>query len=283
MKLKQKKITPEIKLYYTDQEPDWDLVIKTSQLFDSNIKALKRKPCHKVYLFEHNNDVFYAKKFAINNLEKRLRDRFHETKAIKCLKISNQLITTNFKVIEPIFVLNYKKNLRHESLFITKKYDGISINDFLINETDNSKKKEVMFCLISTLGVLFRNGFIHHDPILANFFLDKNKNPYEIIFLDLDSITYSQTISKKSTFLALSRFFFFYYKFLLRQNNVISYSHEQILYYLDIFLKSYNPKIKIDSAYKYLIQGTVKLLKSKKERKKDNKAFLSIIKDSKAC
>lgn len=271
MKLKKIKITPEIKLYYSDQKPDWDLVNKASRIFFGSIEPFKTKHRHQVYMLEHNNEVYYVKKFSPPTFEQELSYRFRESKADNCLNISNQLRKANFKVVESIFVLNYQKKWKHESLFVTKKTEGISLDDFFSSDVDNCEKKDVMSCLVSTLGVFYKNGFLHYDPVLINFFIDPNQKPYEIIFLDFDSISYNRRISTKRTFDVLSKFCYFCYGFLESQNIGKLYSYDKVIFYLDIFLRSYNPKIKVDEAYKYLTQGTIKLLKRKGKLSVNNK------------
>ena len=276
MKLSSRKITSEITLYYSNTEPDCDLVKNAGQIFDGSVEPFKTLTRHAVYYLNHNTTEYYAKKFFSTTLEQKLSYLFRGSKALRCLNISNQLLLSNFKIIETAFILNYHKNFRHESIWVTKKAKGINIKGFLNSDVDDSKKEEVLICLLSTLGAFFKKGFFHHDPLLQNFIIDQNKRPCEIIFLDYDSISYWPWLSDKHVFYNLNKLNYSIY--LTSQNNENLYSPKKVLFYLNIFLKSYNPKVNIDDAYKYLTQGTIKLLKRKKTT--TSKVFLSKIVES---
>lgn len=274
MKLKRKKINPKITLYYLNVEPDCALVKKTIQIFDGSVKPFKTKHRHQVYLLEHNSEVFYVKKFSPPTIEQNLSYRFRQSKAVSCLNIANRLQTSGFKIIEPVFVLNYYKNLKHESILVTKKTEGTNLKTYLINEVDNIRKKEVMNCLVSTLGAFYKNGFLHYDPMLTNFLIEPEKKPYEITFLDFESISFRYWVSTKNTFNFISKFCYHCFAFLARENCENLYSREKMLLYLTVFLKSYNPTITIDKAYKYLSQGIISLLGRKGKLSAKNEAFL---------
>ncbi len=283
MKLKQVRISPEIKLYYSIKEPDLDLVKKASLIFTGSIEPFKTKHRHQVYLLEHNSEVYYAKKFTPPTIEQELSYHFRNSKAVNCLNISNKLRATGFKSVETVFALNCQRKWKHESILVTKKNSGIDLKEFLKSEINNSDKDEIMNRLISTLGAFYKSGFSHYDPVLTNFFIDPNQKPYEIVFLDFDSIIYKKWVSPKRTFYFFSKFFYLFFAFLVSQNDEAQCSREKVLFYLEIFLKTYNPAIKIDEAYKYLYHGTAKLLKRKDKLSIKNKKLLSKIIDLNAC
>lgn len=234
MKFISRKITPEIKLYYLGEEPDWGLVKKVSRIFDGSVEPFKTKHRHQVYLLEHNSEVYYVKKFSPPTIEQSLSYRFRQSKAVSCIHIANRLQVSGFKTIEPVFALNFQKNVKHVSLLVTKKIKGINLLEFFNNNIDNHKK-EVMNCLVSTLGLFYKNGFLHYDPILTNFMIDPEKEPEEIIFLDFESITHRRWVSNKRTFDVFSKFNYIFYSFLISQNNERLYSLENVL---SSFLKS---------------------------------------------
>ncbi len=182
-------------------------------------------------------------------------------------------------MVESVFILNYQKKFKHESILVTKKINGISFLDFLRSDIDSSTKEEAFTSLVSTLGAFFRNGFYHYDPILQNFLINQNQKPYQIIFLDFDSISYMPRLSKKSVLYGLSKFNHSIYYLLVSQNNEKLYSRDKMLFYLEILLKSYSSKISIDKAYNLLTQGTVKLLKRKKKLSIKNNVFISRMND----
>lgn len=261
MKFSVKKITPEITLYYSGQEPNQDLVKSISRIFEGLIEPFKGRPRHRVYLIEHNNNLYYAKKF----LPKNLRDRFFQSRAERCYKISNQLSASGFKVVKPSFVLNYHKDFKHESVFVTEKTTGISIKDFFSSNVAQSEKEAVFQSLILTLGTFLKNNFFHNDSVLANFFIDPKQIPYKIIFLDFDSISRHLWISKKKAFHVLSMLHYSAYEFLVKFDQK-AYSHDKVLHYLKLFLNSYNPKIKVDHAYNCIARETIRILKNKKKQ-----------------
>lgn len=274
MKLKQNKITPKIKLYYLDKEPDWDLVKNASQIFSGSIEPFKKGRHREVYLLENKNSIYYAKRFFSTHPEQKLSYFFRKNKAIKCFKLSNQLITNNFKVVESTFILNYHKLFEHTSIFITKQFDGISLLDFYNSDVDSSKKKEVLINLLLTLSSFFKKGFFHKDINLVNFLIDPNK-PTEMTFLDFDSISHKYWLSTKQVLKALGMLNYSIYYFLETQNKEHLYTRDQLLFYLEIFIKSYNPKIKVDKAYKYLTQGTIEKIKKNKLSIKNTDLLIS--------
>lgn len=281
MKIKQISFTSEIKLYYSKEEPELNLVRSVSQIFDGSVQSFKKMPRHEVYLLEHGNNVYYAKKFFPTTFEQKLSYCIRKSKALKCFILFNQLVNANFKTIESVFVLNYQKGLKRESILVTKKTDGVNLKDVLIMDIDRSVKKEVLVCLLLTLGTFLKKGFRHNDPGLENFLIDLNKKPYEIIFMDLDAIESIPWLSPKRAFYSLNKLSFSIYATLVSQNNEKAYSCEQAKFYIEQFLKSYDPEIEVNKALQYLTRGIVKLFRNPKKYpgRFSHKALISIMKD----
>ncbi len=63
MELKKVQISPEIKMFYLDIEPNEELVKKTSLIFSGSFEPFKKMHRHEVYLLEHEDEVYYAKRF----------------------------------------------------------------------------------------------------------------------------------------------------------------------------------------------------------------------------
>ena len=182
MKCQKIKITPEIKISYFDEEPDWDLVKKVSGIFDGSAEPFKTKHRHQVYLLEHNSEVYYIKKFIPPTIEQKLSYYFRQSKAVSCLNIAYRLRASGFKVVEPVFALDYQKNIQHASILVTKKAEGINLLDFFNRDFGSYENNEVMKCFMSTLGSFYKNNFLHYDPILTNFMIVPEKNHMKLSF-----------------------------------------------------------------------------------------------------
>ncbi len=281
MKLKQINLAPEVKLYYINEKPDMDLAKKVSRIFDGSLKPFKEMPRHEVYTVEYGNNIYYAKKFFPTTFEQKISYCIRESKALSCLILFDRLVNANLKVIKAVFALSYQKGLKHESILVTEKTDGMSLREALIGNISSSEKEEIMLRFLATLGDFYRNKFIHKDPVLANFFVDLNKNPSEIIFIDLDAIAIGHWLPQKRVFYSLNKLVLSIYSNLGNRNSDKGFSREQVVFYVEQFLKSYNSSLKVDTALRYLTQGTVKLFQNpqKYPGRAKHKALLSIMKN----
>jgi hypothetical protein len=227
------RIDQKTDLYYM-VKPDPQLIQLTCQLFkpaasldadtqfEKNFKLIHSLPQSEVYSFKHNETVYYAKKYILTTLEQSISQ----------------------------FCKKPNSSLNKENIYLTKEYVGISLEDFIVKNINQSKEKvlSVLLNFTSELSTFYKNRFRHYDPALHNFLV---KEDGEVAFIDLNAVYQAPVFSLNQVLknLALINADFFV---ILTANKLLHlYTQERVLYYLRNVLKFHLPHMNFLDAYVY--------------------------------
>jgi predicted unusual protein kinase regulating ubiquinone biosynthesis (AarF/ABC1/UbiB family) len=183
------------------------------------------------------------------------------------MTMAANLISLGFKAPESVFVISHHNSLfAKENIYLTKKYDGLTLGEFISKNINRSKNKVITALLNFTtaLGIFYKNRFSHFDLHLANFLINEAG---EIAFIDLNDINQSPMLKLplnqvlKELAQLNSRSFVFFV-----QNNLSHlYTPERIIFYLKNFLKFYQPQADVLDVFANLKRETILYLAARPE------------------
>jgi hypothetical protein len=172
-----------------------------------------------------------------------------------------------FKAPESVFVISHHNSLfAKENIYLTKKYDGFTLGEFISKNINQSKNKVITALLNFTtiLGIFYKNRFSHFDLHFGNFLINEAD---EIAFIDLNDINQSPMLKLplnqvlKELAQLNSRSFVFFV-----QNNLSHlYTPERIMFYLKNFLKFYQPQADVLDVFANLKRETILYLAARPE------------------
>ena len=269
MKINRILLKPGIKAC-SKEIPDYQLAKIVSTLFENEIKTensilyqvelIKSKNNCKTYKLSYGNNVYYLKKFFEQSLSKKILNIFRTTKAFRCYSISHKLDAANIPVAEPVMYLTCTKRfINRESIFVTKKVDGIPLREYLKQDISSDLKEKALKKYFFLLGHFYKNGFKHGDPGLYNFFIDvKDNNDYSFTFLDLDVIHKLPIIPVIVVLNGLAKLY----------SLSGSYFSDKLPIYIKVFLDACKKPINMDKAICYLVEkGEQRIIKFKNRKR----------------
>jgi hypothetical protein len=255
---------------YSITTPDPQLVNLTCQLFqpfpsnfsetqfNKKFQAIHRYPFSEVYCFEYQEEVYYAKKFILHSLEQTISQVCKSPKGVRCMAMADNLISLGFKVPESVFVISHQNSLlAKENIYLTKKYDGLTLGEFILKNINRSNN-EISTALLNfttTLGIFYKNHFSHVDLHLLNFLVNE---ACEIALIDLNDINHWLMLKlplnlmlKELAHLNSRSFTFF-----VEHNMSHLYTPERVIFYLKNFLKFYQTQADVLEVFAYLKRET---------------------------
>ncbi len=198
------------------------------------LQLVCRNRNREVYLIKEQGQVYYVKRFFATSSMEKVKNMVLN-KAINSLRLSNRLMLTGFLVAEPVLALQCRKN--GESFYVTKKFTGISLNNFLSGDIPEALKGKALNQFVITIANLFKNGFLHCDPTLSNFLIREKNNRYEVGLIDLDAIIHLPRPINTLTYKNLAKLY-------TRSPILWEYQNgQQGLNYLADFIQIYNHKL----------------------------------------
>lgn len=259
MRIKRRRLAQRTVVYYS-QLPDPELVAGVAKLFETmigsapgeqNLKLIKRnykERSRETYSLNFAEEIYYVKKFYPLTLRERLKYRRFSPRGVQCFFLSSLLLRAGFAIPEPVFALSYHRKLFHrESIFVTKKCNGISLKEFVRSEAETIIKNGVIHKFAQTLGRFYRKGFIQTDPNFGNFLLDLTPDNQTFVFIDIDAIIYKPYFGSKVVFKSIAKCFSFLYCSLAVNQRTDILSSEKLSFLIKTVLHTYNPHVKIES------------------------------------
>jgi thiamine kinase-like enzyme len=263
-------IDRQTKIYYITK-PDPQLVNLTCQLFqpfasnftekqfNEKFQTIHRYHITEVYCFEYQKEVYYAKKFILRSLENTVSQVCKGPKGLRCMTLADKLISLGFKVPESVCVISHQNSLlAKENIYLTKKYDSLTLGEF-ISKNINQSKNEVVTALLSftaTLGTFYKNRFGHFDTNLYNFLINE---AYEIVFIDLDAINNSLMLKLPLNLIVkeLAQLNGNFFTFFVQNNMSHLYTPDRVVFYLKNFLKFNRPQADVLKVFAQLKRKTL--------------------------
>jgi serine/threonine protein kinase len=264
-----KNIDQQTKIYFINP-PDPQLIKLTHQLFHPFISNLsetqfneKYQVIHiysisEVYCFEYQKEVYYAKKFIFHTLEHTISQTCKGPKGVRCMTFADNLTSLGLKAPESVFVISHHNSfLAKENIYLTKKYCGFTLKDFIFNNIHQSKEKVTAALLDFTtaLGAFYKNRFSHCDLHFENFLINEAG---EIAFIDLNDINYSPILKStlNQTLKGLAQLNARSFADFVQNSMSNLYTPERVIYYLKNFLKYYQPQADVLKVFTLLNRET---------------------------
>lgn len=245
-------------VYYSQLQAS-ELVAGVARLFqqmagnvhgDQNLTLIKKnykERYREIYVFQFENEIYYVKRFYPLTLREKLKYWQFSPRGIKCLTLSRLLLRAGFSVPEPMFVLTYQRRLfRWESIFVARKFDGISLGEFVTSNVETTIKNEVMYKFAQTLGRFYSKGFIQTDPNFGNFLMDRSGKNTTFTFVDIDAIIYKPYFGSKDVYKSIAKCFAFLCCSLAMNNKANIFSPEKLFFFIHTILHAYNPQVKVE-------------------------------------
>ncbi len=271
------KINRKTKIFYVDK-PNKDLAKFVCQLFEkSNSLALSEEAGNagsspikviptirrfsKVYGLEYQSKQYIVKNFLTSTLEQNVSYLCKGSKAICSFNTARELTALNIRVPKPLFVLIYRvRPFKRESIYLTPKFNGPSLESFMIDNLVKSKEKVVksLLNLSSNLGMLYQNHLIQTDPNPGNFLVDPDS--CEITFIDVNSIRRVPALKIEQILRNLTIINGNLFRALAQNNLNYLYSSDRILFFLENLYKTYRLPIDLQQAFTLLSSKTAQYL-----------------------
>jgi hypothetical protein len=232
------QLNSKAEVFYIKDLP-YDLANTINNLFTNGhqlqprLQLVQRRKNREIFLFEDQDQAFYIKRFFAASTVEKLKN-IVLNKAVNSLRLSHRLMSTGFVVAEPVLAMKYQKI--GESIYVTKKFAGVRLNDFLNSDIPETMKEKAMHQFITMIAGLFKNGFLHCDPSPTNFLIRENDDRYEFALIDLDAIIHLPRPVNILTYKNLAKLYMFSYA-LLESNSQLP---EKALNYLRDFIGIYN-------------------------------------------
>jgi hypothetical protein len=241
MHLSYYQLNSQVKVFYIKALP-CHLANALHKLFENScplqprLQLIQRCKNREIFLFEDQDQAFYIKHFFAGSTAEKLKN-IVLNKAVNSLRLSHRLMSTGFVVAEPVLAMKYQKI--GESIYVTKKFAGVRLNDFLNSDIPETMKEKAMHQFITMIAGLFKNGFLHCDPTPTNFLIRENDDRYEFALIDLDAIIHLPRPVNILTYKNLAKLYTFSCA-LLESNSQLP---EKALNYLRDFIGIYNSRL----------------------------------------
>ncbi|MEJ6951180.1 lipopolysaccharide kinase InaA family protein [Natronospora cellulosivora (SeqCode)] len=197
MSLEEERYNSKITLYYM---PDADKTFSKgiidyffrnkTYMRSEEIELIQRSKTKgiEVYKVKYMGEECFLKKYSYKRIEKMLQNNLlRKPEGIRNIKNSNHLLEADIFTADPIFSATRRNFISYDSIFFMKKADGIELKEYLKN-CELSQNENVLRSLGEMWGKFIGNNFIHQDPELHNFFIDKSKSMIKITLIDIDDI-----------------------------------------------------------------------------------------------
>ncbi|MCK8827533.1 hypothetical protein MWH25_07230 [Natroniella acetigena] len=265
MQLTKKDYSSKIKLYY-NQKLDLELAEKIiNYLFygeedrGEEFTLIKNdRKGTEVFKFVFKGETYYLKKYFYRKPIKRVKNLFRKVEAIRHFKTANKLLDCDIPAIDPILAVTFKRDLlTTDNIFVTKECQGIDLCSYLKKYNYNYKDRKILIKRIAKLWAkLLNNNFLHRDPTLENFLVNKN---LRLNLVDIDHLYHLPVLFESLIIDALVRFNAESCIYFDRTNSRFLSRKERVLFLTEL-VEGYEFKSDYKTLLNRINQGTIKKL-----------------------
>lgn len=244
MKIKMIKYNKDFIIYYKNKKPSQKLIDMSIYFLKNDINnkniLIKKGNGRKIYKTYIDSEGFFLKKYSYRSFNKKLKNIFRKSAAYNALKISHRLLNNNIPVVKPVFSIVFKHNLwKYDSIFITKEYKSINLQQFLIKNNYSIKlKRKLLKKSAKIYAKMYNNNFINGDPNLPGILINK-KN--KLFLVDVDNIKMDNFLTDKKIITNLANFNAHSYSGLGNMNKKKLSTNDRKLFFISLINK-YNFK-----------------------------------------
>ncbi len=265
MKIKAKE-SGKIKFYYNEKIPNKILELAKYCLQNINIKknnfeSIKIGNQREIYKVKIDSESYYFKKYSYSSLDKKIKNIFRKSAAYRSFKISNELIAQEIPVVDPILAAEYRHNaVEIESVFVTKDFGGVNLQEFLAYKDYSKKEKEKIIIELAGLWAkLYENNYVNGDPNLPGVLLNCDDN-LKLSLVDVDNFKRIIYLSVNKIIRNLAKFNAHSYSGLAKMGGKRLTSEDRKLF-LDNLIKNYKD-LEQSTTYQAIKNETFTILKN---------------------
>lgn len=241
------------------------LLTNSNRVIEKEIKLVKDDIGRQVFKVKIGNDNYYLKKYFYKKASKKIKNLFRPAEAVRAYQISNKLLAASISVAEPIAaIVNNKGFMVKESIFITKEFVGIKLDDYLINEEYNKSLKEKIIKEVAKLWAkLYLFNFLNGDPNLPGILVRVQDDKVDLCLVDMDNFKQYSYLSWKKICKNLIEFNAHSYSGLgISGINKLSNKDRIIFFKLIIseLIKEYGWNINLEDNISYINKKTIERL-----------------------
>ncbi|MCK8816321.1 hypothetical protein MWH28_02950 [Natroniella sulfidigena] len=265
MQLTKKDYNSKIKLY-SNQKLDLELAEKIiNYLFygeedrGEEFTLIKNdRKGTEVFKLDFKGETYYLKKYFYRKTIKRVKNLFREVEAIRHFKTANKLLDFDISTINPVLTVTFKRNLfTTDNIFVTKESKGIDLYNYLKNYNYNYKNRKILIKRMAKLWAkLLNNNFLHRDPTLENFLINKD---LRLSLVDIDHLYHLPVLFESLIIDALVRFNAESCIYFDKTNSRFLSRKERVLFLTEL-IEGYEFKSDYKTILSRINQGTIKKL-----------------------
>jgi hypothetical protein len=235
--------------------------LENINISNKSFEPVKMSSQRKVFKVNIGSENYYFKKYNYRNLEKRIKNIFRKSSAYRAFKISNELIEKRITVVKPILAAEYKHSpIKIDSVFITKDFGGINLQDFIAYKNYSQKEKEKIIIELAKLWAkLYKNNYINGDPNLPGVLLNFDDG-LQLSFVDVDNFKQVIYLSEKRIIKNLAKFNAHSYSGLAKMDGKKLTDTDRKLF-LDYLVENYSFKSSTIEVFNKIDYFTYKVLK----------------------
>jgi hypothetical protein len=235
--------------------------LENINISNKSFEPVKMSSQRKVFKVNIGSENYYFKKYSYRNLEKKIKNIFRKSSAYRAFKISNELIEKRITVVKPILAAEYKHSpIKIDSVFITKDFGGINLQDFIAYKNYSQKEKEKIIIELAKLWAkLYKNNYINGDPNLPGVLLNFDDG-LQLSFVDVDNFKQVIYLSEKRIIKNLAKFNAHSYSGLAKMDGKKLTDTDRKLF-LDYLIRNYKRLAKMN-LYQAVHAETFNILKS---------------------
>lgn len=253
--------------FYYNKEPSKKIIemakycLKNFNISNKSFEPVKMGSQRKVFKANIGSENYYFKKYSYRSLEKRIKNIFRKSSAYRAFKISNELLEKRITVVKPILAAENKHSpIKIDSVFITKDFGGINLQDFLAYKNYSKAEKEKIIIELAKLWAkLYKNNYINGDPNLPGVLLNFDGS-LQLSFVDVDNFKQVICLSEKRIIKNLAKFNAHSYSGLDKMNGKKLTNKDRKLF-LDNLIENYKG-LKQINAYQAIKDETLSILRA---------------------
>ncbi|GAB6137361.1 lipopolysaccharide kinase InaA family protein [Halanaerobaculum tunisiense] len=258
----KEQYSKKIDIYYQDQVEDKILkegvkVLKGDVTEVDNLNLIKNAKGRQVFRLDIEGEGYYLKKYCYRRYDKKIKNIFRSSEAIRAYDIAHELLQAGIEVVEPTVAINYHKSLMtKDSLFITKEFAGSNLQEYLANGNYTQELKDKIIIKLAKLWAkIYKANFLTGDPNLPGILVQVKDKNVKLCLVDMDNFKRYNFLSWKKIIKNLIKFNAHTYSGLDKIGNKKLNCEDRSLF-LKEFIKAYGKKVDINKLMNHIGQKT---------------------------